>query len=972
MFRSLTKTSRKHLALERRRLLAGLDQVDPQILFENAESLVAEVAPELPGLMRARAEGTLSEGETDIFEFVTYSEDSVTIRLDQENESLATRLVVRNSAGVLFASDSRFRAHAGVGYIDIDPLESESGRFFVEVNNLSSTKTSDYAINLIVGRGVHLERRTSNDSIEDTHYMAATYGDGLVHRTVVGSFLSTVAGTPDVDFNHLGTFDPGDSIRLKTVVPQWSDAEPVVEIVDDAGETLSELAASNDLHEYEFETSGDFYAKLTGAADPSPDAYYVFSVETDDLILPSVTNIHGLPEQNGTSEFLITSFYPSFSESVNKDSTYYLRVSTNEPVSPMQYDVVVSIRRQCVACLPRIESVHDLPEQGETATNLVNGFTIELNQPVDEGTLVADGVKIVQVGADSIFDSEDDISFTTRAKYLTQPWRIEVDSLDGPLTPGAYRVEFTDLVADRDGQFLDGNSDDSPGGTFTRHFTVPAFPADWTLEGPGSEDIDGATALELRQDSSGTELLRAPIGYGSLGTSTEIDWWQFDLEAGDQVTIDGITRAEVSAEDAEGVLVTLYEFSADGMSVMEVEQHIAFGGQGGACTIRAEIAESGVFFVAVSAHAAEPVGDYLLRANVARTSEPESDIVHPRNNSASYADSVQWETTGTAMRGRVTGLIADQNDKDYWHVGRLPDGASILVDATTNPDWSTVSPIARIYRVGNSGSRYPNPEIDLNPADGIAFAESLVEGDYVIELSATSDQGLDATYFAQIEIEEQKSPQVVSTTGLPSRGSVPVPSFASFSVTFDEAIQEVVWQQGEGDTRVASISGRLYTPDTTAIDRDRIGLPGINAGETITVQYQGASWSDLRPLVELDRPGRPQREHAELVNANDRLVMTAEASGTYFIEIVGLEGYGVDSHYRLNVTISDAQLAPERPDLAVAPAGIFSTTLIDPRANVDVSWTTTNLGLAATNSAWTEHLYFSESSDGSDRQLLGV
>lgn len=182
-----------------------------------------------------------------------------------------------------------------------------------------------------------------------------------------------------------------------------------------------------------------------------------------------------------------------------------------------------------------------LPAAGQTGSELVSTFTVTLSEDVDAATVNAAAFKLRDAGADDLLDTADDV---LRPVQLIETFgggrQVALQIVDGPLGPGSYRLTIPATITDLAGNPLDGNRDGTAGDDYVRSFKI-AIPAGFTFEGTSNNNRQSATPLPLAEDPAGSRYL-VGRGIGSIDpaiyqTNTEEDWWSFEGQAGDRISL---------------------------------------------------------------------------------------------------------------------------------------------------------------------------------------------------------------------------------------------------------------------------------------------------------------------------------------------------------------------------------------------------------------------------------------------------
>lgn len=649
-------------SLESRRLLTGWTEIEPNDSLELANDLAFQSVASLPALARAQVIGQAVDNNSDFYRIRAYGGDAFDIRVELR-ESPGSRLdfYLRDALGNEILDEligTRFEEQ-----VNFEVAPDEGGIYYLELDRGRYGTEAEYSLTVMRSRGASLEpgRDTANHLPERAEEIPFRFGNGFAHADVFGSMKPNLSDPADSsnwdhDVFRLGHRETGDSIRVEGFAPEWSDADPIVEVVRDSGEVLSTFRLNNPTAEVLIEESGIYDLRVSATTPGGPDSQYVLSLELYEVTAPYVASIDGIPETTTPSADLISEFGLEFSEPVRpmrwngpvgdlreagvdavfgteddvvvstighwdgdtkvnvsivdawgqkqslaagkyqyllpaevvdragnlnasfhrefvvaelpdnsllesepnntradanvlsfrikqdepntleselavgltgrcgsdplntcedqwkfqaqagdflsvttlgydqaptpritlyaktasdsepqridtldylvhefdghliqdlyveQDATFYISVNGFAPYFDLQYSTQVELRREFRPEFPAIASIESLPGDDATADRLIDRFTINLTGAVSTESFDEEGVKVIAAGD------------------------------DGPLPPGDYRIEFSNLVADHDGHRLDADSDGSEGGTFTRMFTVPPLLPNRVLE----------------------------------------------------------------------------------------------------------------------------------------------------------------------------------------------------------------------------------------------------------------------------------------------------------------------------------------------------------------------------------------------------------------------------------------------------------------------------------------------------------
>jgi subtilisin family serine protease len=171
---------------------------------------------------------------------------------------------------------------------------------------------------------------------------------------------------------------------------------------------------------------------------------------------------------------------------------------------------------------PQVASVTNVPASGvATATDMIQDFYVVYDQFMDAASVTnASTYELRSSGLDGDFDSPDDqvFSLTVGSEYRVGTNGIQVDIDGGPLGIGEYRLSIVSGGAENPfGTALDGNADGTGGDNYQAFFVISIEPFVGTgvLAGLGSVSANNP---------------------GSLGGVTDVDAYNFFVEAGERIT----------------------------------------------------------------------------------------------------------------------------------------------------------------------------------------------------------------------------------------------------------------------------------------------------------------------------------------------------------------------------------------------------------------------------------------------------
>ncbi|MEZ6092506.1 MAG: pre-peptidase C-terminal domain-containing protein [Pirellulaceae bacterium] len=395
--------------LEERRLLTAAQEVEPNDDTASANTLVVEESSIVPGLSRSYIEGNLSAGESDVFRFTALAGDELTIAADARNSSLDPEIVLRNSAGAQLDRDR----DAGPGQNSLISRYqiSSSGTYFVELIGDNVTTSGDYGLTVLSTRGLPLEY-DPHDRNNQT-FNAESLDFEIAGTSLTATSVGTINSATDQDLYHLGFLNAGTSISLVSRLPQWSNLEPLVELIDAAGNSLSDTDATDSAYAGNLAADGVVYARVSGLSGEGTDGQYAIDVQVNDQIAPVVRSIDRFPDAAVSSNELFSTFSVTLSESLDADSllpaAFSLQEAGADQLLGTADDVPYSLTTTYNDSNYRIDFViTDGPlGNGEYRLTLAPSITDHVGNPLQGGSAFIKEFTIDAVPDGAVFEGRD-------------------------------------------------------------------------------------------------------------------------------------------------------------------------------------------------------------------------------------------------------------------------------------------------------------------------------------------------------------------------------------------------------------------------------------------------------------------------------------------------------------------------------------------------------------------------------------
>jgi hypothetical protein len=218
-----------------------------------------------------------------------------------------------------------------------------------------------------------------------------------------------------------------------------------------------------------------------------------------------------------------------------------------------------------------------------TVSSIVVTFSEPVN-PVDANAVAEYDLR--SAGPDGIFNTSDDVVYVITPAYTPGSTTVTLNFAGGPLPSGIYRLQIlssgNSTIHDLAGQALDGDSNGTAGGTYSRTFTIASATA-LTLTTPIGYiklDADGLH-IDVYSNSTGTGtpmqyLKSAASSLTITQTAAATIPFIIDLSAGNPLPSAGVTfngngtaglRFIGSASASDSIVYTAAQMTIDGIVV---------------------------------------------------------------------------------------------------------------------------------------------------------------------------------------------------------------------------------------------------------------------------------------------------------------------------------------------------------------------------------------------------------------------
>ncbi len=426
-----------------------------------------------------------------------------------------------------------------------------------------------------------------------------------------------------------------------------------------------------------------------------------------------------------------------------------------------------------------------LPPDHSTNGFVLDGFGIGALRNL-LGTTATNGANYSfrEAGANGVFGDSDDAIIPLNLNFNGYN-SVNFTLTNAPLQPGKYRFETK-------AGLLDTNS--NAVAVFAREFVI-ANPVGGQIETPNNDSIATATALPMAENPAGSGFFAA-FGLGLFSAKGEADYWRFEGEARDKLTI----RLEANAN---GIYPQLYLQDSTGQTLSSV------GGDyyGTAQIQNYVISKPGTYFVKVWSD--NQTGKYKLRVDQSRGPQLEQED----NNAQSTANVLGLTFSTGTYQARIAGALTgnDSGAGDVFSLGTLNAGNSISV-ALAMPVGGSLVTSAAILSIEGAGAGN-GVSLATNTAGFLNFIVASNDLYYVRIATANSNLNLNAQYLLSITVVDGVPPVVVSTS-LPDGGQATTNLIDKISVLFSEDLAQSVNNMGQ---RYLTYGGRRYAVTPPAL-----------------------------------------------------------------------------------------------------------------------------------------------------------
>ncbi len=420
----------------------------------------------------------------------------------------------------------------------------------------------------------------------------------------------------------------------------------------------------------------------------------------------------------------------------------------------------------------------NLPTAGATNATVVDAFNVVGSRKLEVASATnAANYELREAGLNGALGDGDD-SIYTLMPVSSGTKTVAFTFNNEPLQPGFYRFRTLSGLHDING---------APMTPYTNDFAV-INPAGGRIENTSNGTISTATPLPMTESPVDGGLFTA-LGIGSFSAAGDVDYWRFEAEAGDHLTV----RLET---DATGTYPQLRLQNSSGQNLRS-----AGGNNAGAVEFQDyAFSTPGTYYLQVyndyrAAH-------YRMRVDQARQVQLEVE----GNDSQAAANNLVLSLATGAYQGQVAGTATAPGD--YFRLGTLNVGNAISVTLQTPAASSlqTTNSTITLEVEGNGTAVATNQSGTLNytvAADGV----------YYVRIESTSTDGLLAQYRLGVVVTDGVAPLITGDT-LPAEGSTSLEVIDRLTLSFSEDLKaDTLTNAASWDLRSAGIDGLFGTAD---------------------------------------------------------------------------------------------------------------------------------------------------------------
>ncbi|MCL5096512.1 MAG: FG-GAP-like repeat-containing protein, partial [Candidatus Omnitrophica bacterium] len=423
-----------------------------------------------------------------------------------------------------------------------------------------------------------------------------------------------------------------------------------------------------------------------------------------------------------------------------------------------------------------------LPPDHSTNSAAIDSFIVSANAPLLAASATdSANYSLREAGANGVLGDGDDVVVSLTPSLPGAGGRsVSLAIADSPLPPGHYRFQTTTGLEGTNG---------SPVPAYTR-FLVIASPMNGAIETANNNTLDTATALPTTESPAGSGFLTA-FAVGLFASTSDVDYWHFDAEAGDVVTV----RLE---SESQGVYPHLRLRDATDRDVASAD-----GDSGGVVQLQQiTLSSPGTYYLRV--WSSNNRSRYWMRLDQSRGPQMETED----NGSQGNANLVNITFSPGLYQGRMAGALPTADSAgDFFRLGTLNVGNAISVTALY-PVGSTLTPGQTILSVQLDG----NPVALVTNTTGNLNYTIVSNGVHYVHVES-ANRGLRAQYLLNISGSDGVPP-LVTGTSLPDAGATTTGIIDRFTLTFSEDIYApAIGNSANYELRGAGPDGSFGTGD---------------------------------------------------------------------------------------------------------------------------------------------------------------
>ncbi|MGV3772709.1 MAG: FG-GAP-like repeat-containing protein, partial [Verrucomicrobiales bacterium] len=418
-----------------------------------------------------------------------------------------------------------------------------------------------------------------------------------------------------------------------------------------------------------------------------------------------------------------------------------------------------------------------LPAEGSSIGQAAEGFSLVYSRMLNATAAEAVKYSLREAGANTVLGDADDnvIALTPTVSGKT----VTLQAGIFPLQPGKYQFKASGLTD------LNGSAVVN----FTRNFNV-AHPVLGRIENLDNNTLELASPLPLTESPAGSTFFTS-FGSGYINTVGDVDYWRFDAEAGDVMTM----RFELAAVNS---YPQVYLQNSSGGNV-----YPSGGGWDGLNGWqRVVIPAPGTYYLRVWSDYAR--GPYQLRVDLSRGVQLELE----ENDSFAQANLFNLATVSSTYQGKIEGTLetGDPNG-DHSRLGTLNVGNALNLSLTF-PAGSSLSANTTKIDLFKEGVAEP---VASNESGNLNFT-ALEDGTYFVRLAAATPH-IRAQYVLSATITDGVKPLIVGLN-LPGEGSESQMVIDRFKIDFsEELLPTTVTNSASYDLRAAGADNNFGTAD---------------------------------------------------------------------------------------------------------------------------------------------------------------